>query len=324
MDAVIAVLLVLHVLLASVYTWDWFDSFGRLQEAVIRLVVGLTLPLVGVLVLKLVDFFSEQDASAQMDEIWLGRGEVADDLNLLRDVDASAADRAAPAVDVLALNDYGDRRRMIMDTLRHADTADYIDVLREALANEDRETSHYASVVIMDLQSRVQTRLADLGSRLAEDPGDPETLEVMERELYGVIRDGVIDENSLPRYYDAYLSVSDHLLARALSGAEKDATPARPDPVGADRDVAGPDPGCFHRRVLVDLRRGETEHARETANAYLRAHPDSEDAVLDVIRVCVRQSDREGLDRLLDRLDDLPVMLTSRSLRYIRFLREQC
>lgn len=319
MDAVIAVLLVLHVLLTAVYTWDWFDSFGRLQEAVIRLVIGLTLPLVGVLVLKLVDFFCEQDASAQMDEIWLGRGEVADDLNLLRDVDASAAGRAAPAVDVLALSDYGDRRRMIMDTLRHADTADYIDVLREALANEDQETSHYASVVIMDLQGRVQTRLADLRSRLAEDPDDPEALEAMERELYGVIRDGVIDENSLPRYYDAYLSASDHLLARALSGAEKDVAPAR-----ADRDVAGPDPGCFHRRVLVDLRRGETEHARETANAYLRAHPDSEDAVLDVIRVCVRQSDREGLDRLLDRLDDLPVMLTSRSLRHIRFLREQC
>ena len=40
-----------------------------------------------------------------------------------------------------------------------------------------------------------------------------------------------------------------------------------------------------------------------------------------VFRVCVQQNDRAGLDALLDRLGDMPVVLTSKSLRYIRFLR---
>lgn len=33
--------------------------------------------------------------------------------------------------------------------------------------------------------------------------------------------------------------------------------------------------------------------------------------------------DRKALDRLLDRLGDLPVVLTQKSLTYIRFLRER-
>ena len=57
------------------------------------------------------------------------------------------------------------------------------------------------------------------------------------------------------------------------------------------------------------------------ARRYLEIHPDDEDAVLDAIRVCVQQNDRAGLDALLDRLGDMPVVLTSKSLRYIRFLR---
>ena len=298
MDVVVIVLLALHVLLSLVYAWDWFGSFGRLQEAAVRLVIGLMLPLAGVLTLKLVDFFAEKNAEAQMDELFLGRGELSDDLQLLRPVDERGTLDAAPAVDVLELNDYDDRRAMIMNTLRQDDTADYVDVLREALANDDQETSHYASVVIMDLQQQVHARLAELGRRLEDDPDDLDALGALEQELYQVINEGVVDENSLPRYVERYWEVSDRLLEEGRPSATH-----------------------FHHRIAADLKTGSGEHARPVARRYLETHPDDEDAVLDAIRVCVQQNDRAGLDALLDRLGDMPVVLTSKSLRYIRFLR---
>ena len=298
MDVVVIVLLALHVLLSLVYAWDWFGSFGRFQEAAVRLVIGLMLPLVGVLTLKLVDFFAEKNAEAQMDELFLGRGELSDDLQLLRPVDERDTLDAAPAVDVLELNDYDDRRAMIMNTLRQDDTADYVDVLREALANDDQETSHYASVVIMDLQQQVHARLAELGRRLEDDPDDLDALGALEQELYQVIKEGVVDENSLPRYVERYWEVSDRLLEEGRPSATH-----------------------FHHRIAADLKTGSGEHARSVARRYLETHPDDEDAVLDAIRVCVQQNDRAGLDALLDRLGDMPVVLTSKSLRYIRFLR---
>lgn len=296
MDLVIMVIIVLHLLLALVYSWDWFESFGRIQEAVIRLVISLFLPLIGVLTLKFVDHFYDQSSSAQMDELYLGHGALTDELQLLRAVDERSADASAPAVDVLSLGGYDARRRMVMDTLGQPDTADYMSVLRTALGNDDQETSHYASVVIMDVQQRMQDGLAARERALKENPGDPGALGELEEELYRVITSGALDENSLPRHYARFREVSDELLAG----------PA-------------PEPGCFHRRIAIDLRRHDDAHAKSTVERFVEIHPDCEDAVLDTLRVCVRMNDRAWLDRFLSQLGSMPVMLTERTLRYIRF-----
>ena len=74
MDRIMIVLVVLHLLTSLVYAWDWYQDYDRWQESLIRLVISLFLPLVGVLLCKMVDYFAEHNASAQMDELYLGRG----------------------------------------------------------------------------------------------------------------------------------------------------------------------------------------------------------------------------------------------------------
>lgn len=150
----------------------------------------------------------------------------------------------------------------------------------------------------MDLQQQVHARLAELGRRLEDDPDDLDVLGALEQELYHVIKEGVVDENSLPRYVERYWEVSNRLLEEGRPSASH-----------------------FHHRIAADLKTGSDERARSVARRYLEIHPDDEDAVLDAIRVCVQQNDRPGLDALLGRLGDMPVVLTSKSLRYIRFLR---
>ena len=49
MDRIMIVLVVLHLLTSLVYAWDWYQDYDRWQESLIRLVISLFLPLVGVL-----------------------------------------------------------------------------------------------------------------------------------------------------------------------------------------------------------------------------------------------------------------------------------
>lgn len=280
MELILWILLALHLLLGVFYALDWFQDYGRLQETVIRLVLALAFPFVGFLLCKLVDYFLKKAPQFQMDSLYLGHGEMLDELELLRPMDKSAEVDKVPGV----------------DTLREQDTAEYLSVLKEALLNEDQETSHYASAVIMDLQKRIQASVLERQRAYRQEPEDPQRQEELEGELYRVLESGAFDENSLGRYYAQYREISDVLLAREDG-----------------------DPQWYHRRVGVDLRTGEDLHARETAEAFLEKFPENEDAVVDCIQVYLQMRDRKALDRL----GDLPVVLTQKSLTYIRFLRER-
>lgn len=271
MELILWILLALHLLLGVFYALDWFQDYGRLQETVIRLVLALCFPFVGFLLCKLVDYFLKKAPQFQMDSLYLGHGEMLDELELLRPMDKSAEVDKVPGV----------------DTLREQDTAEYLSVLKEALLNEDQETSHYASAVIMDLQKRIQASVLERQRAYRQEPEDPQRQEELEGELYRILESGAFDENSLGRYYAQYREISDVLLAREDG-----------------------DPQWYHRRVGVDLRTGEDLHARETAEAFLEKFPENEDAVVDCIQVYLQMRDRKALDRLLDRLGDLPVVLT--------------
>lgn len=294
---ILQILLALHVFLTLVYVWDWYQDFGRIQEALIRLALCLFLPLVGLLFWKLVDYFLKKVPDAQMDELYLGHGEYLDELNLLRPVNREEELAKVPAVDTLRTGEYNFRRKMVMDTLKEEDTVSYLSVLKEALANEDAETSHYASTVIMDLQKRIQTSLLEKQRALDAHPDDRQRQEELEQELLRVIESGAFDGSSMTRYYVQYEQVSDMLLGREEVQAQ-----------------------WLHNRITVDMQRGELLHAKETASRFIDQFPDQEQAVVDMIQVCLQTQDRETLDRLFHRLGEMPVILTSRSLQYIRYL----
>lgn len=297
MDRIVIILLVLHVMTALLYAWDWHQSYGRWQESLIRLVISLCLPLLGVLLCKLVDFFAETNASAQMDELYLGRGEMLDELELLRPVDLAQEVDKAPALDVLKMEQYSQRRKLIMDTLRQGDTLEYLSILQYALSNEDQETSHYASTVIMDLQKHVQEGLAQRQRAYQENPKDPTCQAALEQELHRSITSGVFDKNTLSQYRARYIDLSDQLLAGGQVREE-----------------------WYHNRIQIDLQIGDNLHAKELSQSFVQDYPDSEDAVVDRIQVFIRMADRQELDGFLGELKNMPVMLTSKSLPYIRFL----
>ena len=300
MERVMQVLLILHVLLSLVYAYDWFKEHERVQEALFRLVMVLLIPVVGFLFFHVLDFASRRNQEADLEGLYLGSQNYDNDLELLRPMDMDAELNRTSVEDALRMGDYRTRRQAVMETLKTEDNLEYLEVLRKALENEDSETSHYASAVIMDIQKKIQDNLTMREAAFEREPDNVAVMQALEQELYRVITSGVYDEHNLHKYYVKYKMVSD-----ALHSQEE------------------PQEEWFHGRVQVDLATGDVGHARQVCRQFRDCYPDSEDMVVDTIKVCIKASDREGLDEFLAQIPSMPVLLTDEALQYIRFFRKR-
>ena len=296
MNSVYWILAVLHILLSFMYAYDCYMEREHLEEAVFRGIICLVMPVFGYLFFWLLDYFVRRNSEEGMRNLYLGNQKAVDDFSLLRPIEKQEEINKVPVLEALAADDYRYRRKIIMDTLKDEDIISYLPVLKRALENEDTETSHYASAVIMDAQKRAHEYLTEKEAAFEADPDDREVLEAFEQELFKVLFGDVFDERNTRKYFSVYQMVSDRLWKLE------------------DRKDA-----YFHNRFLVDLELGDIGHASQTCEAFKKECPDSEDRVVDTIQLCVRMENREMLDAFLEELRHLPVFLTGKSLQYIRF-----
>lgn len=297
MNQVYIILAVLHILLSVVYVADYrFTGEGKgSQDALFRFVIVFMIPVFGFAFMWYADFYQNKMKKESGRELQLMMENNAE-LELLKPIDVSDEINKVPMVEALQMGDYAYRRKMVVDTLKEEDTAVYLDVLREALLNEDSETSHYASAIIMDIQGKLQDALFRKEVAFYENTDDTDAAYAYERELYRVIKSGIYDRRGLTKYYTKYKVVSDRILK------EKNVTES-----------------CYHNRIDIDFATEDTVHAQFMCDLYKKEFPSSEDMVVDNIKLCIKMQDRERLDRFLDELKNLPVLLTSYSLQYVRF-----
>lgn len=295
MEQVYVILIVLHGLLAVVYAADYYMGHRDIQGMILRLVMIFLIPFFGFVFMWYSDFCARRvnqiegsDFNLQMDK--------ETELELLRSIDVSDEINKVPMVEALTMEDYSYRRKAIVDTLREEDTLEYLEVLKEALHNEDTETSHYASAVIMEIQRRLQEALAKKEILYHRNPEDTEAARDYEENLFQIIESGIYDERSLHKYYVKYKVVSDGLLSDSRAAEY-----------------------LYHNRITVDFATEDIRHAQELCGRYKTAFPESEEMVVDHIKLYIQMQDREKMDAFLKELKDMPVLLTAYSLQYVRF-----
>jgi len=298
MSDIISILFGLHLLLALVYAIDFRYDNGSLQRTLFRFVVCVTIPVFGFAFLWFSDFFEKRAEQVEGREL-ISMIEKTTELELLNPLDLSDEINKVPMVEALQMGDYSYRRKAVVDTLKE-DAIEYIDVLKEALLNEDSETSHYASTVIMDIQGKLQNSLFQKEVLFQNEPENIENTQAYEAELYKVIKSGVYEKRDLHKHYVKYKIVSDYLL---LKEDKKEV--------------------YFHDRIDIDLETGDLSHARQLCETYKQAFPSSEEMVVDHIKTFILLKDREGLNSFLAELKSLPVLLSSHSLQYIRFFERE-
>ncbi len=172
---------------------------------------------------------------------------------------------------------------------------DYLEVLRMAMENDDSETSHYASSIMMMLQGRIQSSVQQKLRTLEQHPEDKETALMCEEELHKLISSGLLDAQSLRRYEAAYSKLSDTLLA-----------------------AEAPQECVFSHRAAWCLSKQDYSTAARVLEKYLAQYPESEEAVYDQLCLYIGTHDFEGLQSFRRTLGTRPVHLTSRTLKLLR------
>lgn len=294
------ILVLLYVFMSCLYAYDRFWNYGRLQETLFSLLLCLLLPVVGFVFVWMKDYYAEKKEAKDFSEIFQGDAFFRDELKMLRPVDRQKELNRVPMKEALIVNDYELRRKMVMDTLTEDNTIEYIDVLKEALENDDSETSHYASSIIMQLQAKVQNRMTLREKEFERNPQDFEAMAMYERELFQLLTSQVIEKDNLRRYFIRYRKLSDRLLAREE-----------------------PEEEYFLHRIEVCFLEGNFTEAQPLLDRYLELFPKSEDAVLCKIKLCIYTKDKKELESFIASLSARPVILTQKTLEYIRFFRNR-
>lgn len=295
MSQVVTILVVLHILLSVIYAMDFRYDKDNVQGAMLRFVVSIFIPVFGFAFMLFSDYLQhrlEKVAGRELEDFFSQTTE----LELLNPLNVADEINKVPMVDALQMKDYSMRRKAVVETLKGDNALEYIDVLKEALLNEDTETSHYASSVIMDMQGKMQNSLFKKEVEFNKYPGNMENTYAYEEELYKAITSGIYEKSDLNKYYVKYKVLSDYALRFGESKEQ-----------------------LYHHRIFIDFATEDMVHAEAMCRKYWLLFPSSEEMVIDFIKLYIYKKDKEGLDEFLKELKNMPVHLTSKSLQYIRF-----
>lgn len=289
------VLIALYCMMCAVYAYLIAWDVGSWQKGVFALIVCLVLPGVGFLFLFFCDWIGRKKEIKDYIGFYIDKDYKRDELKYLREVERDRELNKVSMTEALKLTSYKYRRNMIMQLLNEDDTLQYLDVLQDALDNEDTETSHYASTVIMELQRKIQEELIEKEVLYEQDPSDHAYAAQWEEILYKVVNSNLYDESNRKRYFAKYHCVSDNLLSAEM-----------------------PEEIYLKNRIDISFLEKNYTEGQKFCTEYLRLYPGSEDAVLCQIQLFIRTKDSKGMQDFLESLSDRPVVLTKKTLKYIR------
>lgn len=299
MNLVWLTLLILYLLFCGIYAYHLAWKTGSRQRGFFAFVMGVGLPGIGFVFLWFCDVMLEKQKSKDYSEFYVNKEYNRDNLKYLRELDKKKELNQVSMKEALKINGFEYRRNMIMQLLNEEDTLQYLDVLQDALDNEDTETSHYASTVIMELQRKMQEELTMREVLFEKNREDLSCAREWENILYRVLSSNLYDELNKKRFLVKYDRVSDRLLQQ-----EK------------------PEESCFGHRIDILFMRKDYTAAQEYCTKYLNLYPESEDAVLYQIKLFIWANNADGLHRFLASLSERPVVLTQKTLKYVRAFRK--
>lgn len=290
----------LYALFCLLYARTTARRAQSLQKGVFVFVFCLALPGAGPLLLWFCRRLARQAPAGACREMYRGRTFCPEDLHRLQKPDRRAETDRVPMEEALLVSDLAYRREMVMGLLDAPDPLRCLPALRRALANEDSETSHYASVAIMELRRKLQQQLDEAESRWRRDSQDADACAAWEELLYRVTRTDLFDSDVRRRLLRRHTALTDRMLR-------------------ADH----PPEGCLHHRIRLELEQGHCAQAQRLCTRYLKEYPHSEQAVRDQMEVCVQAKNGAGLQRFLQGLRHRPVLLTAPTLAWVRAFRKE-
>ncbi len=289
----------LYFLFCLLYAQAMARRAESLQKGAFCLVLCLALPGAGILLLWFCDHGC-RPSSADYSEFYRGSEFCPDDLRRLQKPDLHAETDRVPIQEALLVSDPAYRRRVVMGLMNARDLLVCLPALRRALANEDGETSHYASVAIMELRRKLQWQLDEAESCWQKAPQDPDVCARWENLLFKAVQTDLFDPDVRSGLLHRHTALTDQM-----------------------RCADHPSEDCLHHRIQLELQQRHSSQAQQFCTRYLAEYPRSEQAVRDQIQIYVQAKNGMDLQTFLHNLRNRPALLTAPTLAWVRAFRKE-
>ncbi|MCR8657590.1 hypothetical protein [Paenibacillus endoradicis] len=203
-----------------------------------------------------------------------------------------------PIEDALVVSQHHDRRQVMIDVLKQ-DAINYIEILQQAVSNEDTETSHYAVSAIMEVKRKLLLSLEELSVKYENDFSDKTITLAYVEVLRKFLKSGFLDVRTMRKYQFTYLSV----IQRVLTLEEKEEW-------------------LYQEKIDMELLLELYGDAEQTGQQYLEHFPDSEQAFLSLLKVYFSTKSKVKLQSTLEQLKKAPVRLSNHAITMVRFWSE--
>jgi tetratricopeptide (TPR) repeat protein len=264
---------------------------NRRKGAALQVMILIGCPFLGAIVI--LAMFKKPKQSEEMPE-WLHREEY-EDVSLQapnRDIEMNTI----PFLDALMLNDSTTKRKTLISFLKK-EFLNQSDALALALKSDDTETSHYAATALQQTKSQLTKELKLLERMLLEDSTDIE----IHKQYVDVLKQSVqmefLDQRTRQKYMYLYSDALSRLLALNPSNSSI----------------------YYNEKIAVALELTEFQEALETAEAFIKQFPHSEDAYFAAMDVHFHMRNNKAFFQLVDKIRMSSIRLSPGRLNQLRY-----
>ncbi|UFJ41047.1 hypothetical protein LOK74_00335 [Brevibacillus humidisoli] len=252
------------------------------------------IPLAG-LPLVLIAGRSERKARESDPERFAELTEIIPMLDLPDKVDLAKESAIVPLEEVLVVNDFQTRRRIILDALKE-DSLELVPFLAKAVRNEDTETSHYAVTAMVEMKRTMMTQLQRCSVAYEQNPDDLTVLSEYANTLQRYLNSRLMDAETERTYRFLQADVLDRLCKQ---------------------------PGCEEERwaekIECELMLHRYDLAEKACERFLEMHPDSELSYVMTLKLYYTLRAGNKFVRMMEQLKQSPVKVSHDTLQLIRY-----
>ncbi|WP_223919230.1 tetratricopeptide repeat protein [Clostridium caseinilyticum] len=197
--------------------------------------------------------------------------------------------------DALVLNDEKIKKSFIINVLK-SDSYKYLDFLKEAIRDEDTETSHYAATAVTEVKRKLTLAIQEFKEKYQKNKTDLTIIKAYADALKKYNDSGLLDKNA----YQKNLSTYKELLEKII---EMEA---------ADEYLYEEIINCYI--ILKDF-----ERAIEYCNQYFENFKKSEKPYLLIMKIYFINKNRTKFNKVLRKLRESNIILNRDSLNLIKF-----
>jgi len=203
MDRIINMLLINVVISVAFFV---YCKMKKSEESLMRLILTLLFPLVGVTIFLIIDNFVDKskDRTGELQESSTYEADI--DSFFLKRLNVEREVNIVPVKEALLVNNNEIKRRLIVDSLKE-DVYEYRNFLKEALKDKDTETSHYAAAAVVEIKRKLLISVQETAGKYEKEPQNLNKIRDYAIAIERIIESELLDKKNTYKYLHIYSSV---------------------------------------------------------------------------------------------------------------------